>query len=33
MFQRGSGITDILMPGQEDIVDVSKPFEVGVKKR
>lgn len=30
MFQRGSGITDILMPGQEDIVDVSKPFEAGV---
>jgi len=26
MFQRNSGITDILMPGQEDIVVSSKPF-------
>jgi hypothetical protein len=29
MFQRNSGIIDILMPGQEDIVDASQPFGVG----
>lgn len=29
MFQRNLGITDILMPGQEDMVDASQPFRVG----